>query len=265
MDDNTRNAVTCSQKLKASPSSPTTSSGASNDCRISIGNSWSDHSTLPIASEKERRHTETSWISYTDDGGEIYKNGGEGGGYWRKDPKVRKQSKKTKRKGPDRTAASNTALEEGQASLPDIPYLSESLPHFRMNDTILATLPMASPGFGTLYIQAGYDSDEATDAKQFLSTLHSRLMGLLAGRVREAFKNDVLYTRVKETDNKWHYSICDRLLLAQNTNGYENLYIQVGPLEKGVSLRDFILKTVHVGLGDFSAHKCYSYVAWLSL
>ena len=86
-------------------------------------------------------------------------------------------------------------------------------------------------------------------------------MGILALRVREALKTDALYTRVKETNNKLHYSIGDGLLLAPNTNGYENLYIPVGPLEKGVSLRDFILKTVHEGLGHFSAYKCYSYGA----
>ena len=200
-------------------------------------------------------------MSCTDDGCEIHKNEKEGAGYWPKDPKVRKQSKKTKRKEQDRTSTSNTALEAGQASLPDIPYLSEGLPPFRMNDTILATPPMASPAFSPLYSQAGYDSDEATNANRFLSTLHSRLMGILAQRVREALKTDALYTRVKETDNKLHYSIRDGLQLAQNTNGYENLYIPVGPLEKGVSLRDFILKTVHEGLGHFSAYKCYSYAA----
>jgi len=130
-----------------------------------------------------------------------------------------------------------------------------------MNDTILATPPMASPAFSLLYSQAGYDSDEATNANQFLSTLHSRLMGILAQRVREALKTDALYTRVKETYNKLHYSICDDLLLAQNTNGYENHYIPVGPLEKGVSLPDFILKTVYDGLGHFSAYNSYSYGA----
>jgi len=57
-----------------------------------------------------------------------------------------------------------------------------------MNDTILATPPMASPAFSPLYSQAGYDSDKATNANQFLSTLHSRLMGILAQRVREALK-----------------------------------------------------------------------------
>jgi len=107
---------------------------------------------------------------------------------------------------------------------------------------------MASPAFSLLYSQAGYDSDEATNANQFLITLHSRLMCILAPRVREALKSDTLYTRVKETNKELHYSIHDGLLLAQNTNGYENLYIPVGPLEKGVSLRDFILKTVHEGL-----------------
>jgi len=63
-------------------------------------------------------------MSCTDDGCEIHKNEKEGAGYWPKDPRVRKQSKKTKRKEQDRTSTSNTALEAGQASLPDIPYLS---------------------------------------------------------------------------------------------------------------------------------------------
>jgi len=200
-------------------------------------------------------------MSCTNDECEIHRNEKEGAGYWRKDPKVQKQSKKTKTKEQDRTSISNTALEEGQASLPDIPYLSENLPPFRMNDTTLATPPMASPAFSHLYSHAGYDSDETTYANQFLSTLPSRLMGILAQQVREALKTNALYTRVKETDNKLHYSIRDGLLLAQNTNAYKNLYIAVGPLEKGVSIRDFILKTVHEGLGHVSAYKSYSYAA----
>jgi len=40
---------------------------------------------------------------------------------------------------------------------------------------------------------------------------------------------DALYTRVEGTDNKLHYSIRNGHLLAQNTNGYENLYIPVRP------------------------------------
>ena len=130
-----------------------------------------------------------------------------------------------------------------------------------MNDTILATPPMASPAFGHLYSQAGYDPDEATNANKFLSSLHSRPMAIFAQRIREALKTNALFTRVKDSPNKLHYSIFDGLLLAQNTNGYENLYIPVGPLEMGVSLRDFILKTVHEGLGYFSAYKSYSYAA----
>jgi len=200
-------------------------------------------------------------MSCTDDGCAIHKNEKEGAGYWPKDPKVQKQSKKMKRKEQDTTSRSNTALEEGQASLPDISCLSKNLPPFCMNDTILATLLMASPAFSPLYSHAGYDSDEATNANQFLSTLYSCLMGILAQRVREALETDALYTRVKQTDNKLHYSIRDGLLLAQNTNGYESLYIPVRPLEKGVSLWDFILKTVHEGLRHFSAYKCCSYAA----
>jgi len=198
-------------------------------------------------------------MSCTDDGCERHKNDKEGAGYWPKDPKVRKQSKKRKRKEQDKTSTSNTALEADQASLPDIPYLSESLPPSCINNASVATPPIASPAFSPLYSQAAYDSYEATNANQFLSTLHSRLMGILAQRVREALKTDALYTRVKETDNKLHYSIRNGLLLAQNTNWYENLYIPVGPLDKRVSLRDFIVKTVHEGRGYFSAYKWYSY------
>jgi len=261
MDEITSNAVTRSQKRKASASLPATSRAASNDSRISIRNSWDDNSTLPISSEMERRHSEMSWMSCTDDGCEIHKNEKEGAGYWPKDPKVWKQSKKRKRKEQDKTSASSTALEEGEASLPNIRYLSENLRPFCMNPTILATPPMASPAFSPLYSQAGYDSDEATNANQFLNTLYSHLMRILTQEVREALKTDALYPRVNETNNKLHYSIRDGLLLAQNTNGYENLYIPVGPLEKGVSLQDFIRKTVHEGLGHFTAYKCYSYVA----
>jgi len=60
MDEITSNAVTRSQKRKASASSLATSSAASNDSRISIGNSWGDNRTLPISSEIERRHSEMS-------------------------------------------------------------------------------------------------------------------------------------------------------------------------------------------------------------
>ena len=130
-----------------------------------------------------------------------------------------------------------------------------------MNDTILATPPMASPAFSPLNSQAGYDPDEATNANKFLSSLRSRLMGIFAQRIIEALKSDALFTRVKDSPNKLHYSIFDGLLLAQNTNSYENLYILMGPLEIGVSLRDFIIKTVHEGLGHFSAYKSYSYPA----
>jgi len=53
MDEITSNAVTRSQKRKASASSPATPSAPSNDSRISIGNSWGDNRTLPICSEIE--------------------------------------------------------------------------------------------------------------------------------------------------------------------------------------------------------------------
>jgi len=179
MDETTSNAATRPPKCKASASSPATSRAATNDSRIWLGNSGGDNRTLPMSREVERPHCEITWMSCTDDACEIHKDENEGACYWPKDPKVRKQGKKTRRKVQDRASISNTALEEGQASVPDIPYLSENLPPFRMNDTILATPPIVSPAFSPLYSQAGYDSDEATNANQFPSTLHSRLMGIL--------------------------------------------------------------------------------------
>jgi len=200
IDEITGNAVTRSPKRKALASLPAISSAASNNSRISIGNSWGDNRTLPISSEMERGHSEMSCMSCTHHGCEIYEKEKEDAGYWPKDPQVRKQSKKIKRKEQDRTSTSNTALEAGQASLPNISYLSESLPPFRINDTILATPRMASPAFSPLYRQAGYDSYEATNANQFLSTIHSRRMGILTLRAREALKTDALYTSISKNN-----------------------------------------------------------------
>ena len=86
-------------------------------------------------------------------------------------------------------------------------------------------------------------------------------MGDFRPRVLKALELDPFYASVKQTGNKLHYSIDGGLLMTQKTNGYQNLYIPVGPLEKGVSLRGFILRTVHEGLGHFSAHKSYNYAA----
>ena len=86
-------------------------------------------------------------------------------------------------------------------------------------------------------------------------------MGDIRPKVLKALELDPLYARVKQTCNKLHYSIDGGLLMAQNTKGYQNHYIPVGPREKGVSLRDFILRIVHEDLGRFSAHKSYNYAA----
>jgi len=67
MHEITSNAVTRSQKRKASAFSPATSSPVSNDSRISIGNSWGDQRTLSITSGMEGRHSEMSCMSCTDD------------------------------------------------------------------------------------------------------------------------------------------------------------------------------------------------------
>ena len=120
---------------------------------------------------------------------------------------------------------------------------------------------MASPVFEPLYSKPYLSPGAAERVQSFISTLHSTLMGDLRPRVRKALELDPLYARVKQTGNKLHYSIDGGLLMAQNTNGYQNLYLPVGALEKGVSLRDFILRPIHEGLGHFSAHTSYNYSA----
>ena len=86
-------------------------------------------------------------------------------------------------------------------------------------------------------------------------------MGDYHPRVLKALELYPLYARVKQTGNKSNYYIDGSLLMAENTNGYQNLYIPIGPIAKGVSLREFILRTVDEGLGHFSAHKSYNYAA----
>jgi len=130
-----------------------------------------------------------------------------------------------------------------------------------MEDTLLDSPPMASPAFGPLYNDLDDNQSESSQAQLILHTLNARLHGIFPDRTRQALELDPLYAKVKETGNILHYSISDGLLLAQNTNGYQNLYIPMGPLDEGVSLRDFILQSVHAGLGHFSANKCYSYAA----
>ena len=132
-----------------------------------------------------------------------------------------------------------------------------------MQESIIDTPPIASPAFDPLYTEPylQVSPGEAERAQSLIGTLHSTRMGDFRPRVLKALELDPLYARVKQTGNKLHYSIEVGLMMAQNTNGYQNLYIPVGPLEKGVSLRDFILGTVHEGLRHFSAQKSYNYAA----
>ena len=201
-----------------------------------------------------------SWHSCTNDDCEAHKEDKIGTRHWPIDPKQRKQNKGAK--GKKNTDFGRTLSNENSpTALPDIAYLSEYAPPIRMQESIIDTPPMPSLAFEPLYSEPYLSPGEAQRAQSFIGTLHSRLMGDFRPRVLKALELDPLYARVKQTGNKLHYSIDGGLLMAQNTNEYQNLYIPVGPLEKGVSLRDFILRTVHECLGHFSAHKSYNYVA----
>jgi len=244
-----------SNKRKNPPqSSPSTSPTDSADSY------WEDSVISPSPSEQEKEHSETSWRNCTNDDCKIHSGEKAEASYWPKDPKKRKQSKKTKGK---QAAIQGPIAPQKELcySPPDLPYLSERAPPLRMEDNLLDSPPMASPAFGPLYNDPDDNQTESSQAQLILDTLNARLHGIFRDRIRQALELDPLYAKVKETGNKLHYSISDGLLLAQNTNGYQNLYIPMGPLDEGVSLRDFILQSVHEGLGHFSANKCYSYAA----
>ena len=202
-----------------------------------------------------------SWRSCTNDDCHDHKEDKIGARYWPKDLKKRKRSKRAR--GKNRTNFGPTlSNEKSPTALLYIPFLSEYVPPpISMQESIINTPPMASPAFEPLYRKPYLSPGEAERAQSFIGTLHSTLIGDFRPRVLKAIELDPLYARVKQTGNKLQYSIDSDLLMAQNTNGYQNLYIPVGPVEKGVSLRDFILRTVHEGLGHFSAHKSYNYAA----
>jgi len=221
---------------------------------------WEDSVISPSPSEQEKEHSETSWRSCTNDDCELHSEEKAEASYWPKDPRKRKESKKAKGK---RAAIQGPIAPQKALSYspPDLRYLSERAPPLRMEDSLLDSPPMAAPAFGPLYNDPDDNQTESSQAQFILDTLNARLHGIFRDRIRQALELDPLYAKVKETGNKLNYSISDGLLLAQKTNSYQNLYIPMGPLDEGGSLRDFILQSVHEGLCHFSANKCYSYAA----
>jgi len=121
-----------------------------------------------------------------------------------------------------------------------------------MEDSLLNSPPMASPAFGPLHNDPDDNQTESSQAQLILDNLDARLNGIVRNQIRLALELDPLYTKVMVTGIKLHYPISDGLLLAQNTNGYLNLYMPKGPLDEGVSLRDFIVQSVHEGLTSFT-------------
>jgi len=248
-------AQTPSIQCKDSPrSSPSTSPTDSADSY------WEDSVISRSPSEQEREHSETSWRSCTNADCELHSEEKAKASYWPKDPGKQKQSKKAKGK---RAAIQGPIASQKELSYspPDLPYLSEQAPPLRMEGSLLDTPPMTLPAFGPLYNDPDDYQTESTQAQLILNTLNARLHGIFRDRITQALEPDPLYAKVKETGNKLHYSISDGLLLTQKTNGYQNLYIPIEPLDEGVFLRDFIHQSIHEGLGHFSANKYYSYAA----
>jgi hypothetical protein len=97
------------------------------------------------------------------------------------------------------------------------------------------------------------------EANKILMEMHTNLWDGFKPALIEALKSDPLYKEVQKSGMGLHYSIQDDLLLAHNTNGSSPIYIPGGQFKRGISLREFILKTVHEGLGHFSYNKCYRY------
>jgi len=104
-----------------------------------------------------------------------------------------------------------------------------------MEGSLLDSPPMASLALGPLFNDPDDNQTESSQAQLILDILNTCLHGIFRDQIRQALELDPLNAKVKETGNKLHYSISDGLLMAQNTNGYQNLYITIGPLDEGVS------------------------------
>ena len=203
MNEISSHAVTRAQKCMTPPqSSP---SITSNDSRISMGNIWGDTATLPIPSEMQRRHSAMSWRSCTEDDYQYHIEDKIGARYRPKDPKKRKQSKRARGKkitdfGP------TLSNERSPTALADIPFLSEYAPPILMQESIIDTLPKASPVFEPLYSEPYLSPGEQERAQSFIGTLYSTLMGDFCPRVLKALELYPLYARVKQTGHQLHYS-----------------------------------------------------------
>ena len=76
-----------------------------------------------------------------------------------------------------------------------------------MQESIINTRPMASPALEPLYSEPYLSHGEAERAQTFIGTPHSMLMGDFRPGVLKALELDPLYTRVKQTGSKLHYSM----------------------------------------------------------
>ena len=93
-----------------------------------------------------------------------------------------------------------------------------------------------------------------------LLDIESTLIGQFKEAMLRALRKDPLYLRASDSAKAGpHYYIADGLLKANTTSGLDTTYIPEGRFEEGVSLREFILHSVHESLGHFSAAKCYRY------
>ena len=82
-----------------------------------------------------------------------------------------------------------------------------------MQESIIDTAPMALLAFKPLYSEPFLSPDEAERGQSFIGTLHLTLMGDFHPRILRALELDPLYTRVKQTGNKLHFSIDSGFLM----------------------------------------------------
>jgi len=205
-----------SNKCKNLPqSSPSTSPTDSADSY------WEDSVLSPSPSKQEKDHSETSWGSCTNYDIELHSEEKAEASYWPKDARQQNQSKKAKGKRAT-TQGPIAPQKELSYSPPKLPYLSEQGPPLRMEESLLDTPSMASPAFGPLYNDPEDNQAESSQAQLILDSLNACRHSFFRDQIRQALELDPHYAKVKETGNKLHYSIPDGLLLAQNTNGYQN-------------------------------------------
>jgi transposase InsO family protein len=206
-------------------------------------------------------HASMSWTACYDDNCPVHLDDKLGENWF---PKKRRRSTPSKRSSssPPRTSPLGRVLESsppppGEQTLypQDMPPTS---PTADITSPISDTREIIPPPAADSLPDTGR-AEEIVIAGQLLD-VETTLLGSFKDAMLRGLRKDPLYQRALDSSKSGkHYWIADGILKVTTTSGPDATYIPEGRFEKGVSLREYILSTVHDRLGHFSAAKCYRY------